>query len=284
MDSGISRISITGSLDDLPSEVVLGIFSSGALTWRDFYSLILTSRRTSILAKPFLYENFSTNFTYSCSAKYAVRKGIVSAIGPLLANLARQPEHRQLVKRIELSLNSDFMNLKVLKPAELESLERLMRDYGHGMIHGKGTLPAGRHHLVTLLLTLCSDVQELVVNDEGSYPEDLWQSIGHKFPSLRCVRIHGTCGPAATRWGEDELDFRTHAFWIKAPALQRFEVRGAGRSTDHIIFGEDEFCGDTDIGSVERGSLSVRELVLEDCLLPMHSVGGEFLRTSHLST
>lgn len=283
-------MSITRSLDALPNELVLIVLSTGVLTARDFYALILTSRRTAILAKPFLYKTFScTSLDYSSftEGNKSPCFRFSSSIGPFLANLARQPEHRPLVKRIELqSLDLHAMKNSILKPREWESLDQLTQNHGYGTILGEDTLPAG-WHLVALLLMLCSDVEELVIDDstDSLNAKNLWQIVGHQFPRLRYVRIEAVgygLEPDAVRWQFDfETDFELHAFWMNAPALQRFEVRGAGHSSNPFeTYGD--LHGDMDIGIVEPGSLSIRELVFDECLMPMHSMGGELLRTNRL--
>lgn len=267
----------TISLDKLPTEVVLNILSLGTLTWRDFHSLILTCRRTAVLAIPFLYRRFSTSFCYEKGTR-----SLTNALCPFLANLARCSGHRKLVKHIELDNDVDSLDLNKLTDEEFEHVIRLMRDRDVEVPwHGEIQEPDARDqwpHLVAILLGLCRDIEHLVILDENSYmdPDERERRyFDYNFPNLRRVSIDGTYNAESTRWGEDELHFGEHAFWMQAPALQRLKVRGAGRFDDHCLSTEDGFCGSGDIGDVERGSSSIRELVFTECMLPMYSMGGE---------
>lgn len=270
-------MSRTRSFDQLPHEIALNILSSGTLTWRDFHSLILMCRRTAVLAKPFLYENFSTSFHYDEDVP-----DLATVLASFLANLARWPAHRKLVKCIELDFDQDTLDLVKLTPGEYERVKGLMSDRGVEMpaYDERRQFEADVHwsHFVAILLGLCRDITCLVIHDERSYVdtlEELPQKFDHNFPELRHVQIVGNYNTTMTRWGEDELDFRGHAFWIEAPALQSLEVRGAGRFGDHCMWAEDDFCGETDIGNVEHGSLSITELLFSECMLPMGSMGGK---------
>ncbi|PSR78240.1 hypothetical protein BD289DRAFT_456366 [Coniella lustricola] len=254
--------------DDLPAELVLMILAHQDLTRREYHSLLLTSRRNAHLVKPFLYANISTDLHYQHTHSDDERP--LTALTALVVNLARHPENTAFVKFIRLEMLSEVTPVCMLKPDELETLDALTTKYLNGkqrwsqwLLHGR--LQAGNNDktyfypsqapwapLVTILLALCSRIEEIVVAAERTLLDPIQHMVlnsPHKFPALQRVTIDPSFSIYGTRHGNHELILQDNICWARCPNLKQFSVRGAGCDLDRLHTREDDF----DMSNLECG-------------------------------
>lgn len=259
-------------LGDLPNEILLVIFSSDNLYQRDHYALVLTSRRITTLAKTVLYAHFDSG--NEISSYHSTGKDWDRSVS-FVTNMMRYPEHRGLVKHLTLGgtgwLLAHYQYPNMETPYAPELFQLAFRQLEQSEIDRMRPLPD--YAMVTPLPLIAPHPRRTRVAPVRScrkIPKAVKYRALKLDPSLFFSNLrHLTIHPSSP-------ELPLYSIWLKAPALEKFEIRGIDGWYAWSMMHWDEIPDakawySTVFGEVKSPGLSLRELVLEECIAPMHN-------------